>query len=167
MLDDLSPLPSATDQAPSYLTPHIENVGDSERKCDIDPSPNLSDIQLRAIELTVQGHTDSETARILSINRRTIWHWKTHNDDYRQALAEARIYVHDSATDRCRSIAFKATAVLTEILDHPTVTNRMRAAQILLNLAARLKPTTPAPRPPAASDYANWPEPAMDPDKDC
>jgi len=115
----------------------------------------LSDLQLRAIELTVQGHNDSRTARILSINRRTIWDWKTHNDDYRRVLAEARIYVHASATDRCQSIAFKATDVLTEILDDTTVNNRMRAAQILPTLASRLKPIPLPPRQPAPSDYDN------------
>ena len=165
MSNDLSPSPSPSDQAPSDPTPPIENVWDSVGKCEIGPASNLSDIQLRAIELTIQGHSDSQTARILSINRRTIWHWKTHNQDYRQTLAEARTHVHDCATDRCQNIAFKATAVLTEILDDPTITNRMRAAQILLNLAARLKPTLPAPRSPDPSD--NWPEPALDPDKDC
>jgi hypothetical protein len=55
------PVPSRSKPVRSH-TP-FENVGTSGKKCDICPSLNLSDLQLRAIELTIQGHKDSQTAQ--------------------------------------------------------------------------------------------------------
>ena len=67
----------------------LAEIGDSERMWDIGYAPNLTDLQLHAIALTIQGHRDTQTARILSINRRTLWQWKTFDDEYRAALARA------------------------------------------------------------------------------
>src|SRR6202034_4168449 len=55
---------------------------------------NLTDIQLLAIEHTLRGARDSQTAEMLDINRKTLWNWKTFNEDYRRALAEGRAAIH-------------------------------------------------------------------------
>jgi hypothetical protein len=48
-------------------------VGPSETQWDLDSFYGLTDIQVRAIELTVQGHPDTQIAQVLSINRKTLW----------------------------------------------------------------------------------------------
>jgi hypothetical protein len=130
---------------------------------DISAPQNLSDIQLRAIELIIQGHTDTQTARILSINPKTLWRWKNLDEDYRQALAEARHQFHATVTDRYENIVFKATAILLKFLDDPADSSRMKAAPILLNIASRYKPAPLAKRPPANPPEDHWPEPVLEP----
>jgi hypothetical protein len=122
-------------------------TGDFERTWEDAPTNNLSDIQIRAIELTVQGYTDTQTAQFLSINRRTLYEWKKHNEEYREVLAEAREQMHASVTDRYENIVFKATSTLVKFLDDPTDASRMKAAQILLNIASRYKPIPEKRRP--------------------
>jgi hypothetical protein len=102
---------------------------------------DLSDAQFRAIDLTVQGLRDTQIAQALSLNPKTLWRWKTENDTYRRALIIAREQVHGSTTDRCQHIAQKATGVLAGFLEPANEPqNRMKAAQILLNVATRFKP---------------------------
>jgi hypothetical protein len=133
-----------TSSPDSHFAPESEEnshkTGDFERTWENAPTNNLSDIQIRAIELSVQGYTDTQTAQFLSINRRTLYEWKTHNEEYRETLAEARQQMHASVTDRYENIVFKATATLVKFLDDPTDASRMKAAQILLNIASRYKP---------------------------
>ncbi len=93
---------------------------------------NVTDIQFRAIELIIQGLKDTQIAHALGISRKTLWQWKTHDDDYRKALTEARAALHGSTGDRCQTIAQKATTVLAEFLNEDVEDiNRLRAAQIL------------------------------------
>ena len=87
-----APKPAISDpdpQDPSVSHDPPTEMGESERMWDIGYAPNLTDLQLRAIALTIQGHRDTQIARILSINRRTFWQWKTFDDEYRQALASS------------------------------------------------------------------------------
>ncbi len=102
---------------------------------------DLSDAQFRAIDLTVQGQRDTQIAQTLGLNPKTLWRWKTENDAYRRALTIAREQVHGSTTDRCQHIAHKATGVLAGFLEPANEPkNRMKAAQILLNAATRIRP---------------------------
>jgi transposase-like protein len=130
---------------------------------DMDPAQNLSDTQQRAIELIIQGHSDTQTARILSINPKTLWRWKNLDEDYRHALTEARHQLHATVTDRYENIVFKATAILLEFLDDSTDSSRMKAAQILLNIASRYKPAPLTKRSPANPLQDHWPEPVLEP----
>ena len=101
--DPTPDFPEAED--PSPLPPEM---GHSEIACDIDSNIGsnyeLSDIQYRAIELTIQGLSDVQIAKMLSIARRTLWRWKTYDDEYRLALSEARSQIHAAVADRYRTL---------------------------------------------------------------
>jgi hypothetical protein len=137
-------------------------LGHFEATWDIEQSVNLTDLQLRAIEFTVQGHSDSQIAEMLSIDRKTLWRWKTLNDEYRYVLASARSQVHAAAGDRCQNLLFRATAVLARFLEDPADKNRMRAAQILLQTAGRIRPV-PQKQPPQPAVSDGWPEAILPP----
>jgi DNA-binding XRE family transcriptional regulator len=133
-----------------------ENSGHSGTFCDTAGTFGLTDVQFRAIELTIQGQRDIQIAQTLGLNRKTIWRWKTENENYRQALTLAREYLHSTTTDRCQTIAQKATIVLAGFLE-PGIESkdRMKAAQILLNVATRFKPV-PEKRQQQPMDIDNY-----------
>ena len=139
-----------------------EYLGTSGAIWDIQLPLNLTDIQFRAIELTIQGHRDTQIAHALSINRKTLWRWKNLDDDYRQALTSARIFLHATTADRCQTIAQKATAVLAGFLDDSDDKNRLRAAHVLLSVASRFKPVTPIIHPKASAPREDFPEPVLE-----
>jgi hypothetical protein len=155
---------SLTSQTPEK---NPSNLGQNGTFGDIDPNYRLSNAQCRAIELALDGFRWSQIAQFLDISRKTIWRWKTQNPDFRDALASARADRHDFAAERCQSLAQRASSVLARFLEDPADKNRMRAAQLLLQAAARFK-QPPEPRRPEA-DYPNpplvtpppddWPEP--------
>ncbi|MGD0390458.1 MAG: hypothetical protein ABSC42_16055 [Tepidisphaeraceae bacterium] len=117
-------------------------------KWDIAQARYLSDTQLSAIDMTLDGFSDVYIAHALSIDRKTLWRWKTHNHNYRLALHNARVQVHANAADRCQNLFLRATSVLAKFLDGSSDKDRLRAAQILLQTAARFLP--PPEKPPAA-----------------
>jgi len=141
----------------------IEDSGTSETIWDIELPLNLSDIQFRAIELTIQGMRDTQIAQSLSVDRKTLWRWKTHDEDYQQALTSARIYLHGTTADRCQTIAQKAAGVLAKFLDNTDDKIRLQAAHILLSVASRFKPVTPRIRPQASVPEDDWPPPILGP----
>jgi hypothetical protein len=150
------------DSPDSHFAPDSEEnfleTGTFRKHPEISRTANLSDIQLRAIDLLLQGYNDTQTAQLLSISPRTLWNWKNRDDDYREHLAEARHQLHATVTDRLESIVFKATATLLKFLDDPTDASRMKAAQILLSAASRYKPE-PSPKrlpTPTQKEIANY-----------
>jgi hypothetical protein len=104
---------------------------------------NLSDVQLLAIEHTLRGVRDSRIAEILDIDRKTLWNWKTFNEDYRRALAEGRAALHAAVTDRLQATAVKASDILDDLLDDSDPQIRLRAAQTALRATAALQPVLP------------------------
>ncbi len=83
---------------------HPRDLGSSGIFYDIEPDFDIPDIQTRAIELTIQGHNDSQVAQLLRINRRTLWTWKNQNPTYQQALSSARTHAHAGIIDRYRNL---------------------------------------------------------------
>jgi DNA-binding CsgD family transcriptional regulator len=124
------------------------------------PPPQLDDTQRRAIDLTVQGLDDSQIARILAINRSTLWRWKTHDRNYRIALADARKQAFAGASDRYQHLLLRATDVLGKFLEDPMDNNRFRAAHALLMMAGNFRPQSDDPSPQPESDFL---EPLMEP----
>ena len=164
------PAPSDPEENPSKLAQN-GTFGD------IDPNYNLSNTQCRAIELALDGLRWSHIARTLGLSRKTLWRWKSQHLDFQLALADARADRYDFASERCQNLATRAAHVLAKYLeDSADDKNRMRAAQLLLQAAARFKlpvtrrqlPDYPAdplltPPPPDDPDFDPGPEPELEP----
>jgi hypothetical protein len=116
-------------------TPPGGVLGHPEQPWDIAKEMGLSDVQMRAIELTVRGMADVHIAKAISINRRTLWRWKTFDLSYQNALADARHEIYTNAADRYQNLLVRATAVLSKLLDDSAEVTRYRAAQTVLNMA--------------------------------
>jgi orotate phosphoribosyltransferase-like protein len=100
----------------------------------------LSDVQIRAIELILKGLSDTEIAKILKIGRNTLWRWKTQNFDFCESLDQARDQLHTATMDGYQSVLLRATGVLDDFLSDHVKRNRLRAAQIVLNMAGCFRP---------------------------
>src|SRR5208282_5493870 len=64
---------------------------------------DISDIQFRAIQLTVNGMNDKEISATLAIDRKTLWRWKSSDEDYRAALSDIRYQLYAAFVDRCQN----------------------------------------------------------------
>jgi hypothetical protein len=144
------PDPDATPTPPPDATPthppmHSVAFGGTDEPFDPDNLLGLTDMQYRAIQLTVLGNSDVKIAEMLGVNRCTLWRWKTLDDRYRKALDEARRQAHAIAADRVQVLLLKAVAVLDQHLDDPRMENQFRAAHVLLTMAGAFKPLPPPP----------------------
>jgi hypothetical protein len=137
-----------------------EQMQHNATECDIyPPHPleawvNLDQIQIRAIDLIVQGMDDLDVARHLGLHRSTLWRWKTFNEDYRRALAEARAFFRATATDRYHKLLMRATEKLEGFLDAPEPNYQFRAAQIVLCMAGSFRPIPLEKWPPGIPSFA-------------
>jgi Helix-turn-helix of insertion element transposase len=151
-------------------------VGHSGDDWDFSEISELTERQLRAIELCLQGFTDVQIAQRLSINRKTLWRWKTLDDDYRRVLANARTQAYAAITDRYQQLLPRAMAVLAKFLEDPADDRAFAAALAILNMAGAFRPlphthfpTTPPPGLPALpppeppNSPLRLPEPELDP----
>jgi hypothetical protein len=154
---------------PSAGTPRGQ-MGHSGDDWDFSEISELTERQLRSIELTMLGLTDVQIARRLQINRKTLWRWKTLDPDYRRILANARVQLHASATDRYQKLLNRATAILARFLKDSDDNRRLPAAMAVLNMAGAFKPlpltyfpsSDPQPRALPAPDE-RIPEPTLPP----
>jgi hypothetical protein len=142
-------------------------VRHSETDWDFSGIDELTEIQLRAVELTMQGHSDAQIARMLNIERRTLWRWKTLDPDYRRVLGNARIQLYAAATDRYQILLSRATAIIARFLNDPQDQRSFPAAVAVLNMAGCFKPLPPRyfqePSPAALPDPQDFPEPVLEP----
>jgi hypothetical protein len=131
--------------SPDFDTPPPipPEMGHSGTEWDEYPSYELSDLQFRAIELTVQGLSDTQIAQMLSIDRKTLWRWKSFDEEYRRALTDAREQIHAAVSDRYRTLLMRATSVMAKFLEDPVENNRFRASHALLMMAGCFKPLPP------------------------
>ncbi len=113
----------------------------SETFYDISDELGITDIQMRAIELTVRGIPDTQIARLLSIERRTLWRWKTFDEHYQYALQQTRHEISTMATDRYQNLLLRATGILGKFLDDVAEEKQYRAAQAVLNMAGNFRRT--------------------------
>jgi broad specificity phosphatase PhoE len=150
------PTPSSPDPTLPEETKNFAESGENGTFGDIDPNYQLSSPQCRAIELALSGARWSQIAKTLDLNRKTLWRWKTHDDAFQQALAAARADRRDFAVERCQTLANRASSVLADFLQDPQDKNRMRAAQLLLQAAARFVPPSPKPEPLGATASFHW-----------
>jgi len=121
----------------------------------------LTERQLRAIELTMAGHTDAQISQRLQINRKTLWRWKTLDEDYRRVLANARIQHYAAATDRYQVLLGRATSILAKFLEDPDDQRCFPAALAVLNMAGCFKPLPPRYFPPTPPPALPEPPPSL------
>jgi hypothetical protein len=117
----------------------------------------LTDQQFRAIELTVKGNSDISIAQELDIDRKTLWRWRTFNDQYRTVLSNSRIERRANTIDRYQVLLDKATSILIQFLSDPNDKTRLRAANAILNMAGCFQPLNPTHFP------ISRPEPVLPP----
>jgi DNA-binding CsgD family transcriptional regulator len=165
--DPNSPALLSTDLPSSEATPGGD-LGHSETQRDFSDIEPLSERQLQAVELTMQGHTDLQIAQTLGINRRTLWRWKNLDDDYRRILNNARIQQYASAADRYQTLLSRATGILSQCLQDSADENRFRAATLVLSMAGCFRPLPPKfflPNDKAPAERRQvpkrWPEPKL------
>jgi hypothetical protein len=127
--------------------PHVDHIEDELKALHAGHNPKddiggleLSDLQLRAIDLTLKGHTDVDVSRILHINRRTLWRWKTCCDEYRSYMEKCRSERFISMALRYQGVLNHAAVVLNGLLDDSDQTTRLRAAQALSRMFGTIRP---------------------------
>jgi hypothetical protein len=113
---------------------HPQETGRFDRHAD------LSDLQLRAIELSVRGHSDSEISRTLRVGRKSLWRWKTSNPTYRQYLNRSRLDRWAMIGLRQQGSVDRAACALDRLLDDQSENTRIRAAQVRVRLFGLLRP---------------------------
>ncbi len=137
---EISNFKSEIPSPPSTLSPKSgkfwENVSNLR-------SFKLTELQLLALDHTLRGVNDSRIAEILGITRRTLWNWKTFNEDYRRALAEGRAALHAAVVDRLQAASAKSLDALDDLLDDCDPKTRLHAAQTTLR---RRRPQTQTSR---------------------
>src|SRR5438128_1249622 len=97
--------------------------------------PPLSDQQLTAIQLLIDGHADSWVAKKIEISRMTLWRWKNYHPLFKSELSRRRHEAWSAAGDRFRRHLFAALKHIRQQLDDATALTSFRAARLLLNLA--------------------------------
>jgi hypothetical protein len=137
------PTPSNQPENPTCPTTPPGEMGHSGTFDDESQYFTLTDQQFRAIELTVKGDSDISIAKELDIDRKTLWRWRTFNDQYRTVLSNSRIERRATTTDRYQVILDKATIILAHCLNSPNDQIRLRAANAILNMAGCFHPLNP------------------------
>ena len=94
----------------------------------------LSDKQRLAIDLLVQGRTQSAVAESIGVTRRTIYTWRQ-DDAFRAALAHRRDELWDGAAERMRALVHPALDVLEEEVHDVYDRSRMRAVAMILRFS--------------------------------
>ena len=107
---------------------------------DIDDDPEeLSEEQLQAIPLIVQGKTDAEVGEAIGRTRETVNRWRNHDEDFAWALDDARDSFMESQRVAVSAGAQMAVSALEELLDSEDDKVRLQAASLLLKTAPALR----------------------------
>ena len=104
-----------------------------------DDPEELSDEQLQAIPLIVQGKTDAEVGEAIGRTRETVNRWRNHDEDFADALEDARYSFIESQRVAVSAGAQMAVSALKELLDSEDDKVRLQAASLLLKTAPALK----------------------------
>jgi hypothetical protein len=109
---------------------------------------NLTDHQFHALCLTIDGQDDTMIASQLGVSRMTLWRWKTHDEDYRCALATLREQARDSVADYYENQLHTMAVVLANIAsERVDRKDSLRACEIFLRYATQyLRPRDARPQ---------------------
>ena len=146
----------------------------SSPQVDYEPEPwlALSDQQLKAIPLLLQGKTDVDAAAEVGIDRKTLYRWRLYDENFADELKRARTEIYRSCVDRLCSLIHAAIDVMERQVKEKYAPTSHRAARSILSLsgvgraaAAIVKPalglndqpTTPGQRYADAPDASRSP----------
>jgi delta 1-pyrroline-5-carboxylate dehydrogenase len=117
-----------------------------------EPLSNLNERQKTAINLLLQGATDTAVAKALSVDRRTIYTWRVTNADFRAELEQRRNALFDNATDQLRCMLKDSLDTLSKQLKDAYNPTSHRAARTVLSISRIGKwIKTPEPKPASAT----------------
>jgi SEC-C motif len=128
------------------------------------PNPSLSATQHQVLALISAGFTATAAAAQAGVHRNTVANW-LHSDEFRDALANARLHKQLLYWDEAEHLAAKAIARLTSLMDDPEMPPnvRLKATTTVLHYAkAFLSSDTSSlvlPEPAATHNFAQ-PDPA-------
>jgi hypothetical protein len=102
----------------------------------------LTDKQVLAIELLVQGKSQSAVAVSVEVTRRTLYGWRQ-DEDFRAALHRRRRELWDDYAERLRALVDPALGVLEAEVHDEYDRSRVRAAGMILRFADLRKHVPP------------------------
>ena len=99
----------------------------------------MTEDQVQAIPLIVEGNTDAKVAKAIGKTRETVNRWRNRDEDFKRELKAARNVYHDAQIAAVSARAQKAIAVLDKLLDSDDERIRLQAASLLLKSSPALK----------------------------
>ena len=115
--------------------PEIEPE-DPERATNTFDVPSLSEEQMLAVPLIIEGKTDAQVGEAIGKSRETINRWRNQNEDFIKELKEARETHFDSQIMALSATTRKAIIALENLLDSEDEKIRMQVALHLLKETA-------------------------------
>ena len=103
-----------------------------------DPA-GLSEDQILAIPLIIDGKTDADVGAAIGKTRETVNRWRNHDPEFMRKLEAARKTCYDSQVAAVTAGTQKAIAVLVKLLDSDDEKVGLQAASLLLKFAPSLK----------------------------
>jgi len=102
-------------------------------------SDGLSEEQLQAIPLIVEGKSDSEVAESIGKARETVNRWRNRDKTFKKALDEASKSHYDSQLAALTARTRKALSVLDGLLESQDEKIRLQAASLLIKSTPALR----------------------------
>jgi hypothetical protein len=106
----------------------------------------LTERQRTAIELLATGKSPVAVARIIEVDRKTVYNWRQ-DPAFREAVETLREQLWRDASARLRGLVHPSLNIIAEMLTDRFERNRVRAATLLLKMANFGKPLPPPKDP--------------------
>ena len=135
---------ASTGSAPADSTssPQAISQNFSKLPTSADNHDELTDRQRLAIELLIQGRSQTAVAEDAGVTRRTVYAWRQ-DEPFRAELARRRQEVWDGAADRMRALIHPAIDVLEAEVHDEYDRSRVRAAGMILRFSDLRKHVAP------------------------
>ena len=99
----------------------------------------LTEEQIQAIPLIIEGKSDAEVGEEIGKTRETVNRWRNHDEDFKRELERVRKSYLEAQIAAVSARAHKAIAVLDNLLDSDDERIRLQAASLLLKSSPALK----------------------------
>lgn len=119
----------------------FESKAEDQAALTTEPEPDpehLSEEQLQAIPLLIEGKTDAEVGEAIGKSRETINRWRNHDKNFGKELKAARNTYLDSQLMALSTTQGKAITVLNDLLESDDEKIKLQAATLLINAKSSL-----------------------------